>query len=77
MSKVEEARLDEAEIAKALLQNYNIRVEPEMSRYVRRQLDEGAKEFAVIGGDARTGVPLRLIIDPSRLRQPPAIATVE
>jgi hypothetical protein len=62
--------LDEKEIARRLLRNFGIRIEPEMSAYARRQLERDASEssFAIMGAHARTGVPLRTMIDTARLR---------
>ena len=59
------------EVQQALLKEYGIRVEPEMSQYVLRRLNAnaapGRAAFAVMGGDARTGIPLRQLIDPEKL----------
>ena len=61
--------MDENEIARRLLYNFGIRIEREMSAYARRRVERGSSDsFAVMGAHARTGVPLRLTIDPSRLR---------
>jgi hypothetical protein len=62
--------VDLADVQKRLLEYYGIRVEPEMGRYVLRRLAQAGsalRELPVIGGNARTGVPVRLLIDPSRL----------
>src|SRR5437762_2895915 len=67
--------MDEAQVRKQLLEHYGIRVDREMSRYVLRRLDEAGsalRELSVMGGDARTGVPVRLLIDPSAIHSPRA-----
>jgi hypothetical protein len=61
-----------------LLEAYGIRVEPEMSRYIARQLEQAGKalrEVAVIGGEAKTGAPRRMMIDPATLQpaRPPRV----
>ena len=47
-----------------ILAQFGIRIEPEMSEYVLRQLDNPAADasFPIMGGDARTGVPVRRFI---------------
>lgn len=64
--------MEEKEIAQRLLHNFGIRIEPEMSAYARRQLerraDNSAKTFPIMGAHARTGVPLRTMIDIDQLR---------
>jgi hypothetical protein len=61
--------VDEKEIARRLLHNFGVRIEPEMSAYARRQLQRAsAREFHVMGSDARTGVPMRTLIDAEQLR---------
>ncbi len=49
-----------------MLAQFGMRIEPAMSRYVVRQLGNTASSsgasFAVMGGDARTGVPVRRFI---------------
>lgn len=55
-----------------MLDAYGIRVEPEMSEYVLRRLRQvsGAmRELPVIGGEARTGMPVRTVVDLARLQQ--------
>jgi hypothetical protein len=62
--------MDIDQIQTRLLDSYGIRVEPEMCRYIIRQLEQAGRalrELPVIGGDARTGVPLRVMVDPGRL----------
>ena len=63
--------MDEKEIARRLLHNFGIRIESEMSAYARRQLeraDNSATSFPIMGAHARTGVPLRTMIDVEQLR---------
>ncbi|MGD0139945.1 MAG: hypothetical protein ABSD28_13810 [Tepidisphaeraceae bacterium] len=44
-------------------------IEPEMCKYLLRKAADSDRPFAVIGGDARTGVPRREILDPRLFRQ--------
>jgi hypothetical protein len=58
-----------------MLESYGIRVEPQMSEYVLRRLKQAGDalsgaSFHVIGGDARTGMPIRKMIDSANLQQP-------
>ena len=67
-----------SEIQRRLLDAYGIRVEPEMARYVLRRLtDDPSLKLNVIGGNARTGTPMRTLIDPARLTKasPPGLVT--
>ena len=62
--------MSEAEVRQRMLEAYGIRVEPEMTRYVLKKLQQAGnalRELPVIGGEARTGIPVRKLIDPSRL----------
>jgi hypothetical protein len=62
--------MDAAEVRRRLLAQYGIRIENEMSNYVVRRLAQAGDalaQFPVMGGDARTGVPLRLLIDSQQL----------
>jgi hypothetical protein len=74
--------MDVSDVQKCVLEFYGIRVEPEMARYLLRRLQQAGgarRELPVIGGNARTGVPVRLLIDPSRFVTPaasPAAAAV-
>lgn len=72
--------MDGEAIRKHMLDAYGIRVEPQMSEYVLRRLNQaggaiggagGARgaSFHVIGGEARTGMPVRMPIDLARLQQ--------
>lgn len=55
--------MDAGEVHRRMLAQFGIRIEPAMSRYVLRQLQVGPGEsFPVMGGDARTGVPVRQFI---------------
>ena len=67
-----EAAVDGEQVRKRMLEAYGIRVEPEMSEYVSRQLRQAGnalRELPIIGGEARTGMPVRTTIDLQRLRQ--------
>jgi hypothetical protein len=60
--------VEPAELQRRLLDVYGIRVEPEMARFVlRRLVDDPGLKLAVIGGNARTGAPIRTLIDPAML----------
>jgi hypothetical protein len=62
--------MDAEQMRKRMLDAYGVRVEPQMSEYVVRQFARAGASLAslmVIGGDARTGMPLRLTIDPEKL----------
>jgi hypothetical protein len=51
-------------IQRALLSQYGLRVDAAMGEYVLSNLQSsGGGSLAVIGGDARTGVPIRTMID--------------
>ena len=54
--------MDEREIRRRLLAQFGIRIEPHMSRYVLGRLGAGDSDVPVMGGDARTGVPLRTVV---------------
>jgi hypothetical protein len=46
-----------------MLAQFGIRIEPEMGLYVLRQLEAPSGDtFPVMGGDARTGAPVRRVI---------------
>jgi hypothetical protein len=60
--------VDAGEVRTRMLAQFGIRIEPAMSQYVLRQLEDassGAASFPVMGGDARTGVPVRRMIPAS------------
>ena len=56
--------MDAGEVRTRMLAQFGIRIEPEMSAYVLRQLENSSASasFPVMGGDARTGVPVRRFI---------------
>ena len=58
------------EAANIILNKAGVRIGAEMSKHVARQLSRpgaGAKPIRVMGGDARTGAPVLLEIDPAAL----------
>jgi len=64
--------MDAIEIQKRILDRYRIRVEPAMSEYAVRKLAQTANpsrktSFPVMGGDARTGIPVCQLISPNDL----------
>lgn len=60
-----------SQIDSLLLRELRIRVGPAMAAYVARRLADahngGTGPIPVMGGDARTGVPVRRLIDPQTL----------
>jgi hypothetical protein len=65
--------MDAEQVRKRMLDAYGVRVEPQMSEYVIRRMDQDAlASMPIIGGDAKTGVPVRMSIDPAKLAQPSA-----
>jgi hypothetical protein len=64
--------VDEKEVQRRLLARFNLRAGDETARYVLRRLtgadaDAAAAPIPVMGGDARTGVAVRVLVDPDRL----------
>ena len=58
--------MDAGEVRKRMLAQFGIRIEPEMGNYVLRQLENrSVSSFPVMGGDARTGVPVRRMVPAS------------
>ena len=55
--------MDEREIRRRLIAQFGIHIEPEMSRYVLRRVNGGGGAIPVMGGDARTGVAVRKLVD--------------
>lgn len=55
--------MSESEMASLVRQRYGLRIEPHMSRYVIQKLASPPPELAIIGGDARTGIPVRQLLD--------------
>jgi hypothetical protein len=65
--------MEARDIEARLLSAYGLRIDPEMSGYVARRLRQAGKamgELAVIGGEARTGAPQRIMIDPKTFQAP-------
>ncbi len=58
--------MNAGDVRTRMLVQFGMRIEPAMSRYVVRQLGNTASSsgasFPVMGGDARTGVPVRRLI---------------
>jgi hypothetical protein len=60
--------VDAGEVRRRMLAQFGLRIEPAMSRYVVRQLEQaGGESFPVMGGDARTGMPVRRFIPAAAL----------
>jgi hypothetical protein len=67
--------VEAVDLQQRILGAYGIVVELHMAKYVLRRLEQarGAlRELPVIGGNARTGVPVRVMIDPSQVAAPAA-----
>lgn len=68
--------MDAQQIAPLVLKELGIRIGPAMAHYVARQMTAHAAApaatIAVIGGDARTGVPVRKWLNATAIQpQPP------
>lgn len=64
--------MEAREIPPLVLKELGIRIEPAMAQYVARRLATDTQPVAVIGGDARTGVPVRKWLQPAALATRPA-----
>lgn len=60
--------MDESELRLLIRDRLGLRIEPEMSKYVLRRAGESDQPIAVIGSDARTGMPRRQMVDPNFLQ---------
>ena len=62
--------LTAGEVQKLFLDRLNLRIGPETAAYFLRRLEDGqaVSTIPVMGGNARTGVPVRLLVDPSQVR---------
>jgi hypothetical protein len=69
--------VDKAEMEKRILDAYGIRLEPQTLAYLQQQLDSPNRPatIAVMGGDARTGVPVRAMIDPMTFSSSPSASS--
>jgi hypothetical protein len=59
-----------ADLQRRVLEAYGIRIEPEMTKYALRRLEQAGsalRELPLIGGNAKTGAPVRAVIDPAVL----------
>ena len=58
-----------AEVQKQFLHRLNLRIGPETAAYVLRRIDAdpSASVLPVMGGNARTGVAVRVLVDPSQI----------
>jgi hypothetical protein len=61
--------MTEHQIRQRLIAQYNLRAGEAMCRYVTQALTDKPSPIPVIGHDARTGVPQRLIVDPQMLQE--------
>jgi len=58
--------LNESDVREMFLRKLGLRIEPEMAGYVLKRLQAGnskTESFPVMGADARTGMPVRRMID--------------
>lgn len=68
--------MSDDQIRHVMVHGFGLRVQPNMTDYVRRRLLSRAHEsIPVIGGDARTGVAIRKIIPLRALEQAAAGAS--
>ena len=71
--------MDVTAVQQRMLDAYGIRVEPEIAGYVVRRLQQAGsalRELPVIGGDARTGIPVRRLVDATQFAPPPPATSV-
>ena len=61
--------MQDSELRLLVRDRLRLRIEPEMCKYLLRKAADSNQPLAVIGGDARTGVPRREILDPRLFRQ--------
>jgi hypothetical protein len=64
--------LQDSELRLLVRDRLRLRIEPEMCKYLLRRAADSDRPLAVIGGDARTGVPRREVLDPRLLCQEPS-----
>jgi hypothetical protein len=60
--------LQDSELRLLVRDRLGLRIEPQMCKYLLRRAADSDQPLAVIGGEARTGVPRRQFLD-SRLLQ--------
>jgi hypothetical protein len=60
--------VDAQRIPPLVLKELGMRIEPSMAQYIARRLAGASAPIPVIGGDARTGVPVRKWLEPDRLQ---------
>jgi hypothetical protein len=64
--------VDTSEVQRHLLQEHSIRIGPHMGQYLLRHMRAGASgSIFVIGGDARTGLPVRREVHLTPTTPPP------
>jgi hypothetical protein len=65
--------LNSDEAKRLMLAKFSLRIEPAMSEHVAVKMS-GAKsspaKFAVMGAEARSGVPMRIVVDPNSVFHP-------
>jgi hypothetical protein len=65
-----------AQEIQASLLGAGIRIDAEMAAYVERQLAARRQgKIAILGGNARTGVPMRILVAVEKLAAEPALAS--
>lgn len=62
------------QVRRWLADRLGVRVGPHTADYAARQVAQQAGGFYVIGGDARTGRPVRMMVPPELLADAPDVA---
>jgi hypothetical protein len=60
--------MSQDELQEKIRRHLGLRIDSEMSKYVAGKLKASESPVAIIGGDARTGIPRRVTVDASQLR---------
>jgi hypothetical protein len=63
-SKKEAVAMDESKLRLLVRERAGLRIEPKMINYFLRKAGESDRPVALIGSDARNGLPRRQIVDP-------------
>jgi hypothetical protein len=59
----------DSELQSLVRDQIGVRIGMQMSAYVLRKCAESSRPVAIIGGDARTGIPRREMFDPRLLQE--------
>jgi hypothetical protein len=60
--------MEPAEIGRLFVDRLGLRIEPEMCRYIASRMDESDTSFPIIAASARTGTPVRKLIDAQSIK---------